>query len=259
MAPAATASRRPPSFNDQEHRRRRHCDGLLQCAAGRHAVLQAAGRSLHAQRQLSPAGDGRHRAGQHHCGVRGRDLVHRRQGQPPRHHQPIRSKIRIRRPAPTTGTRRTAIPAASYSMCADTNQPGVGSVVSYLQSLSTKITSELRAHSLLSAEQLQSRILRQWHGGDATADPFTIPPSPTPSIGDVLLAAQVSFHWYGEGSNQYVDNPNDPNQCLLQHLQSVPVPDFDHDQRGAAHLGATRTPRISTPTFRTAFCRPSRS
>ena len=45
---------------------------------------------------------------------------------------------------------------------------------------------------------------------DATANPFTVPPSPTPSIGNVLLAAQVSFHWYGEGWNQYVDDPNNP-------------------------------------------------
>jgi phospholipase C len=45
---------------------------------------------------------------------------------------------------------------------------------------------------------------------DATANPFTLPPSPTPSIGNVLLAAQVSFRWYGEGWNQYVDDPNNP-------------------------------------------------
>jgi phospholipase C len=33
--------------------------------------------------------------------------------------------------------------------------------------------------------------------------------SSTPSIGNVLLAGQVSFRWYGEGWNQYVANPND--------------------------------------------------
>ena len=43
-----------------------------------------------------------------------------------------------------------------------------------------------------------------------TTDTFTIPPVPTHSIGDVLLAANVSFHWYGEGFDQYKANPNDP-------------------------------------------------
>ena len=98
----------------------------------------------------------------------------------------------------------------TYSMCADTNQPGVGAVVSYLQSLSTKINPN--------CEPTHYYLLNNYNPGyygngtvaDATANPFTVPPSPTPSIGNVLLAAQVSFHWYGEGWNQYVDDPNNP-------------------------------------------------
>jgi phospholipase C len=99
----------------------------------------------------------------------------------------------------------------SYSMCADSSQPGVGSVVSYLQSLSTKINTN--------CEPTHYYLLNNYNPGyygngtvaDATANPFTVPPSPTPSIGNVLLAAQVSFRWYGEGWNQYVDDPNDPS------------------------------------------------
>ena len=52
---------------------------------------------------------------------------------------------------------------------------------------------------------------------------------PSPSIGDVLLGAQVSFRWYGEGRSPYATRP-----CLLQHLQSIPVPVVDHDQPGVA-------------------------
>ena len=47
--------------------------------------------------------------------------------------------------------------------------------------------------------------------GNGTADtthPFTIPPSPVRSIGDVLLEGQVSFRWYGEGWTQYVADPS---------------------------------------------------
>ncbi len=43
---------------------------------------------------------------------------------------------------------------------------------------------------------------------DTTLNPFTIPPVPTNSIGNVLLAAQVSFAWFGEGYNDYVQDPN---------------------------------------------------
>ena len=54
---------------------------------------------------------------------------------------------------------------------------------------------------------------------------FAIPPTPQPSIGDVLLANSVSFAWFGEGWNQSVAEPTNPEQCLLQHLQSVQLPD----------------------------------
>ena len=40
---------------------------------------------------------------------------------------------------------------------------------------------------------------------------FTIPPVTTPSIGDVLLANSVSFAWFGEGWNQSVAEPSNPD------------------------------------------------
>jgi phospholipase C len=43
-----------------------------------------------------------------------------------------------------------------------------------------------------------------------TTDKVTIPPSSSLSIGDVLLAAKVSFRWYGEGGSQYAAAPHDP-------------------------------------------------
>jgi phospholipase C len=39
------------------------------------------------------------------------------------------------------------------------------------------------------------------------ANIFTIPPSPVKTIGDTLLAAQISWRYYGEGWNNYVQNP----------------------------------------------------
>jgi phospholipase C len=120
----------------------------------------------------------------------------------------------IENPNPQPGTNnwfsQDGYSGGSYSMCADSSQPGVGSVVSYLQNLATKINPN--------CEPTHYYLLNNYNPGyygngtvaDATANPFTVPPSPTPSIGNVLLAAQVSFHWYGEGWNQYVDDPNNP-------------------------------------------------
>jgi phospholipase C len=118
----------------------------------------------------------------------------------------------VENPDPQSGTNnfytQDGFSGGSYSACADTAQPGVASVVSYLQSLKPKIAPN--------CEPTHYYLLNNYNPGffgdgtvDAT-DTFTIPPVPTHSIGDVLLAANVSFHWYGEGFDQYKANPNDP-------------------------------------------------
>src|SRR5579863_1856789 len=96
----------------------------------------------------------------------------------------------------------------SYSACADTSQPGVGSVASYLQSLKTKISLNCDAGHYYLLNNYNPGYFG--NGTVDTTDKFAIPPSPSPSIGNVLLAGQVSFRWYGEGWSQYAANPNDP-------------------------------------------------
>jgi phospholipase C len=46
-----------------------------------------------------------------------------------------------------------------------------------------------------------------------TKDTYTIPPVPTDSIGNVLLAGAVSFRWYGEGWEQYSQDPSTPTNA----------------------------------------------
>ncbi len=96
----------------------------------------------------------------------------------------------------------------SYSACADPTQPGVGAVVGYLQSLPTKITPNCDTGHYYLLNNYNPGYFG--NGTVDTIDTFAIPPSPSPSIGNVLLNARVSFHWYGEGWNQYVANPQDP-------------------------------------------------
>ena len=67
---------------------------------------------------------------------------------------------------------------------------------------------------------------------------FTIPPSSTPSIGDSLLAANISWKYYGDQWNNYVSDPyqlnfaapvsvrsrdNYPNPSVAPHNPYVPL------------------------------------
>lgn len=118
----------------------------------------------------------------------------------------------IENPNPQSGTNNWYVQdgysGGSYSACADTSQPGVGAVVSYMQALPAKIKAN--------CEDGHYYLLNNYNPGYFgngtvdTTDTFAIPPSPSSSIGNVLLAAHVSFHWYGEGWNQYLANPQDP-------------------------------------------------
>jgi len=99
----------------------------------------------------------------------------------------------------------------SYSNCSDPTQPGVSAVVSYLQSLQHPIDPH--------CETGHYYLLNNYNPGyfgngknaftDTSLDNtvFTIPPSSTPSIGDSLLAADISWKYYGDQWNNYVSDP----------------------------------------------------
>ncbi len=94
----------------------------------------------------------------------------------------------------------------SYSACADSSQPGVGSVVSYLNALPKPVAANCEAGHYYLLNNYNPGYFG--NGAVDTTDAFAIPPVPTASIGNVLLAGGVSFRWYGEGYTQYVEDPN---------------------------------------------------
>jgi phospholipase C len=100
----------------------------------------------------------------------------------------------------------------SYTACADTSQPGVASIVSYLQSLSRPVNP----NCLAGYYYLLNNYNPGYYGDGTSAyadigNPlntvFTIPPSSVPNIGDALLQKQVSFAYFGEQFNAYLANP----------------------------------------------------
>jgi phospholipase C len=97
----------------------------------------------------------------------------------------------------------------SYSNCSDPGQPGVGPIVDYLRKLHIDPNCEPGHYYLL------NNYNPGWFGNGNNAfidhspsnTPFTVPPSSTPSIGDDLNNSKVSWKYYGDQWNNYVNDP----------------------------------------------------
>jgi phospholipase C len=99
----------------------------------------------------------------------------------------------------------------SYTDCSDMTQPGVAPIVSYLQSLAHPINPNCQAGHYYLLNNYNPGYFG--NGNNAYLDtnpnntPFTIPPSSVPSIGDSLIAANISWKYYGDQWNNYVNDP----------------------------------------------------
>ncbi len=99
----------------------------------------------------------------------------------------------------------------SYSNCADSTQPGVSAVVEYLQSLPHPIDPHCEAGHYYLLNNYNPGYFGNGNNAFTDTSPdntvFTIPPSSVPSIGDTLLAANVSWKYYGDQWDNYVPDP----------------------------------------------------
>jgi phospholipase C len=99
----------------------------------------------------------------------------------------------------------------SYSECADLTQPGVAPIVNYLHSLQPKIHSNCEVNHYYLLNNYNPGYFG--NGNNAYTDTnknntvFTIPPSSVPSIGDKLIKANISWKYYGDQWNNYVNDP----------------------------------------------------
>jgi phospholipase C len=115
-------------------------------------------------------------------------------------------------PPPFTGPPVGSVSGGgSYSNCSDPQQPGVKPILDYLKSLQPPIDPRCeRGHYYL-----LNNYNPGWFGNgknayidtDPSNTPFTIPPSSTPSIGDNLNAHNISWKYYGDQWNNYVNDP----------------------------------------------------
>lgn len=118
----------------------------------------------------------------------------------------------IEDPNPQPGTnnyyRQDGYSGGSYTDCSVVGHPGVAPIAAYLGALPyrPKLNCEAGHYYLLNN-------YNPGYFGNGTVDntdSFAIPPSSTPTIADVLLSHAVSWRYYGEGWNAYVQNPSSP-------------------------------------------------
>ncbi len=115
----------------------------------------------------------------------------------------------IENPNPQPGTNNYWIQdgysGGSYSNCSDMSQPGVSEVETYLASLPYTPATKCQE----GAYYILNNYNPGYYGdGTVNTSTFTVPPSPVPTIGDTLNAANVSWKYYGAGWDNYVKDPN---------------------------------------------------
>jgi len=99
----------------------------------------------------------------------------------------------------------------SYTNCADPSQPGVAAITTYLASLPKPVASNCQAGHYYLLNNYNPGYFG--NGKNAFTDTnnnntvFTIPPSSVPSIGDVMNTANVTWKYYGDQWNNYVNDP----------------------------------------------------
>ena len=99
----------------------------------------------------------------------------------------------------------------SYSDCSDTTQPGVEPVVKYLKSLPTPIAANCEKGHYYLLNNYNPGYFGNGNNAFTDTNPantvFTIPPSSVRSIGDEMLAKNISWKYYGDQWNNYVNDP----------------------------------------------------
>ncbi len=115
----------------------------------------------------------------------------------------------------TTDSNGNPVGGGSYSNCSDSEQPGVNSVLSYLASLPYQVDPRCDPGHFYLLNNYDPGYF-----GDGSVDTgannfFTIPPSSVPTIGEQLRSKDVSFAYFGDQYNLYVQDPNYLNPANL--------------------------------------------
>jgi phospholipase C len=135
----------------------------------------------------------------------------------------------------------------SYTNCSDTTQPGVAPIVYFLKSLSHPVNPNCAPGHYY--------LLNNYNPGyfgdgtnaynDANADNtvFTIPPSSVRNIGDSLIAKNISWAYFGDQFDRYVNDPYelqpDDEYCNICNWAQYSTSIMTNSQIRTTHLKDT--------------------
>jgi phospholipase C len=138
----------------------------------------------------------------------------------------------------------------SYSDCAAPNQPGVRPIVDYLAHLPRPIDPRCMPGHYYLVNNYNPGYFG--NGKNAFTDhnpantPFTIPPSSTPSIGDDMNEHDISWKYYGDQWNNYINDPYQHNfgtagpkadeYCNICNPFQYDTSIMSHPEEVAAHI-----------------------
>jgi phospholipase C len=128
----------------------------------------------------------------------------------------------IANPNPAKGTINMYTADNNFSACFDATQPGVGPIVDYLNNLPYAAEPNCAANTFYMLDNsnpgfLPNGALANSEGG--------IPPSPVRTIGDSLLAANISWVYYGGSFNAAVALSNDAVKAGSTNFTAFAVSD----------------------------------
>ena len=100
----------------------------------------------------------------------------------------------------------------SYSECADISQPGIRPIVDYLQALPRSINPNCQPDHYYLLNNYNPGYLGDGTNayaqiGNPKSTVFTVPPSRVRNIGNVLLKADISFAYFGDQFDRYLQDP----------------------------------------------------
>ena len=96
----------------------------------------------------------------------------------------------------------------SYSDCSDSDTPGVSAVTDLLSTLPYEVDPKCVPGHFFLLNNYAPGYFGDGTVNTGAANPFTVPPSTVPTIGDRLRANDVSFAYFGDQFNRYVQDPN---------------------------------------------------
>jgi phospholipase C len=124
-------------------------------------------------------------------------------------HEATPPTAQIENPHPQAGTNnwydQDGYSGGSYTNCSDLTAPAVPAIANLLDSLNVPLRCTPGAYYLLN--NYNPGFVGNGTSPSQYLGPYTLPPTSQPHVGDLLSAAGISYTYFGEGWNLYVDDP----------------------------------------------------